>query len=400
MRILIVSNWFPPVLSGSSFYSSSLARSLVARGHQVAVVTLDWGPEYRPPDDVPFPVYRLPVRRLPKLSLFYNLRLMGLAFTPGNCRRMKSLVAEHRSEIIHHVNHIFDTTFLSVRTARAMGIPVVGSITTPIQNEKRWRQTLMRYADRLTVGRFGVQRWDGIVSLDHIVHDYVGQVYGPQAQRRSVVIPFGVRVESMSLYEERSAELSQRPQILMVGHIHSFRNPTQLVRAMPLIVKECPGTRLVLAGRVDLEEPVRVARKLGLTEDQVKFLGETPHHETVRLMQASHIYASWATGPYRGLGTAPMEAMLCQTPVVNDLPENLFGEATLKNGENIVLVDSRDPRSIADGIVALLMDETLRQRIGAAGRRFVLEHLSWERIAEQMESFYERILTQHANRQE
>ncbi len=388
----MVSNWFPPILSGSSFYTSSLAQALSARGHDVMVVTLDWGTEQAVPDDTPFSVHRLPVLKIPRLGMFYNLDLMGFAFTPRNRRRLRLLLEQHGSEILHHVNHIFDTTFLSTSVARSVGIPIVGSITTPIQNQSPFKQRLMQLADQLTVGHFGVQRWDGIVSLDRTVHDYVGRVYGQRTQARSVVIPFGVPLESMSLYEDRAPSRSARPQILMVGHIHPFRNPTQLVRAMPLILQAVPEARLVLAGRVDLQEPVEVARELGLTEDRVSFLGQRPHEETVRLMKTSHCFASWASGPYRSLGTAPMEAMLCETPVVNDLPEDLFGEGALRKDENIILVDSRDHESIAAGIIPLLQNRALRQRIGSAGRSFVQEVLAWEGIAERMEDFYQRLL--------
>jgi len=139
---------------------------------------------------------------------------------------------------------------------------------------------------------------------------------------------------------------------------------------------------------------VKEAKRLGLSGDQVVFLGETPHEETVRLLKSSHAFASWATGPFLGLGTAPMEAMLCQTPVVNDFPENLFGEGKLKNGENIILVNSKDPASIAENIIRLLDDEPFRQKVGAGGRKFVMENLNWERIAEAMEQFYKQILKQ------
>lgn len=398
MRIMLFSNWLPPVVSGSSFYTSSLAHSLTTLGHDVVAVTLDWGAEYAPAQNLPFPVYRLPVMKIPQLPMFYNLKLMGFAFTPANRRRLKELIEHHQIQILHHVNHIFDTTFLSVSAARACKIPIVGSITTPIQHESAAKQCLMSIGDRATVGLFGVKRWDGIVPLDWDGYRYVGDLYGRQAQERSVVIPFGVRVESMPLYEEPLPEHSPQPQILMVGHIHPFRNPVQLVRAMPLVLNAFPQARLLLAGRVDLKEPAKVADELGLRGNQVRFLGPTAHEETVRLMKDSHIFASWCSARYKGLGTAPMEAMLCQTPVINDLPENLFGEGRLKNGENIVLVDSLDPRSIADAIIHLLKDEDLRKRIGAAGRRFVLENLSWDGIARQMEQFYGQVLSRHGER--
>jgi glycosyltransferase involved in cell wall biosynthesis len=397
MRVMLFSNWIPPVISGSSYYTSSLAQSLAVRGHEVVVVTLDWGPAYSQNSSFPFPVHRLPVIRIPALPVFYNLRLMGLGFTVGNIRRLKALIKRHQPHVLHHVNHIFDTTFLTAYVAHSMGIPLVGSITTPIQHENRFRQQLMALVDRATLGRFGVRKWDGVVCLDREVYEYVRKQYGRQAERRAIVIPFGVRMESKSLYEDSSLGRPERPQLLMVGHIHPFRNPVQLIRAMPIVLRDVPQARLILAGRVDLEEPVRVARTLGLTAEQVTFLGQTSHDQVVQLMKTSHVFVSWVTGPYHSLGTAPMEAMLCQMPVVNDIREDLFGEGKLKNWENIVLVNSQDPQSIAEAIIRLLQDEDFRQRVGAAGRRFVIDHLSWESIAQQMEQFYGLVLTGRPN---
>ena len=394
MKIFFISNWFPPVTSGSSFYVSSLAQALHARGHEIHVITLDWGPEFHPSETEGLTTHLLPVIRLPKLPIFYNLKLMGLAFTPSNIKRLQTLVRENNPDILHHVNHVFDMNFLSVLVSKIEKIPLVGSITTPVQHQNPWIHGLYTLADRMTIGFFGTCRWDGIVSLDNTAHQYVKRVYGERTQRKSKMIPFGVPLEIIDLYTGTPVERSGRPQILFVGHIHPFRDPTLLVRAMPLILKRVPNARLVLAGRVGLSNPVKEAKRLGLSGDQVVFLGETPHEETVRLLKSSHAFASWATGPFLGLGTAPMEAMLCQTPVVNDFPENLFGEGKLKNGENIILVNSKDPASIAENIIRLLDDEPFRQKVGAGGRKFVMENLNWERIAEAMEQFYKQILKQ------
>ncbi len=394
MRILFFSNWFPPVLSGSSFYTSSLAQALAGRGHDVQVVTLDWGDD-APPVATAYPVHCLPCRRLPKTALFFNAKRMGWSWTPGNRRRLLDIVRSQRTDVLHHVNHIFDSTLLTASVARRAGIPLVGSITTPIQHEKPVMHALMSLADRIALGPLGVCRWDGIVSLDLSAHTYVARRYGRTAEGRSRIIPFGVRLEAMPLYETRPPR-SEHPQVLFVGHIHPFRNPTQLVRAMAIVRKTIPNARLVLAGRVDMREPIETAAKLGLGDDAVLFRGETGHADVIRLMQTSHAFASWATGPYPGLGTAPMEAMLCETPVINDLPENLFGEGNLRDGQNIVLVNGRDPQSVADALLRLLSDAELRARIGAAGRRFVLECLSWDRIAAQVEDLYKDVLARRA----
>ena len=391
MRILLITHWFPPIVSGSSFYAKSLAEALGARGHEVTIITLDWGEDPMLDSSLPFQIHRLRVVKVPRLPFFYNLKLMGFAFTSANRRRLIQLIRQNRPHIIHCVNHIFDTNFLAVSVGRTCGIPVVGSITTPVQHQNPWLQKLYHWADVSTIGWFGVRRWDGIVSLDQTVHRYVGRVYGTKVQKKSEVIPFGVRLESAPLYENPSPR-SSRPQILMVGHIHPFRNPTELIRAMPYVLKEVPDARLILAGRVDLAEPLKVSQELGLTKNQIEFLGEAEHSKTIHLMKTSHVFASWVTGPYPSLGTAPMEAMLCETPVICDVPENLFGEGRLKDGENIVLVNSKDPQAIAKDLIRLLKSSALRERIGRAGRRLILESFSWEHIAEEMELFYKKFL--------
>ena len=393
MRILVTSNWFPPMITGSAYYAANVAQSLSSRGHEVAVATLDWGAEHVPMQ-TSYPVHQLPVRRVPKLPIFYNLRDMGFVTWTGARRRLTELVRQFRPHVIHHVNHIFDSTFMTVAVARAANIPIVGSITTPIQHQSPWKQWLLEQADRATVGAFGVKCWDGIVSLDRSIHYYVERVYGARTAKRSRVIPFGVRLERMRDYDDCVAERPGRPQILFVGHIHPFRNPAQLVRAMPLVLEAVPEARCVLAGRVDLKEPVRAAQELGLGEDQVTFLGQTSHSQVVELMQQSHVFANWVTGPYRSLGTAAMEAMLCKLPAINDLPEDLFGDDTLRHDKNIVLMDKRNPRSIAQALIGLLTNEPYRQRIALAGRRFVLETLDWDKVASQMEDLYAHVLQQ------
>ena len=45
---------------------------------------MDWGPEFVPATSLPFPVHRLPVIKVPKLPLFYNLDKMGFAFNSAH----------------------------------------------------------------------------------------------------------------------------------------------------------------------------------------------------------------------------------------------------------------------------------------------------------------------------
>ncbi|NPV77117.1 MAG: glycosyltransferase family 4 protein [Anaerolineae bacterium] len=147
-----------------------------------------------------------------------------------------------------------------------------------------------------------------------------------------------------------------------------------------------------MVGRAFLQEPIEIANRLGLTQDQVCFLGEISHEELITLYKQSHVFAAWMTGRFKSLGTAPMEAMLCEVPVVTDIPEDLFGKARLVDGQDVILVNSLNPKSIASGIIKVLENEKLRQTVGVNGRNFVLENLSWSTIARQVALFFQEVL--------
>lgn len=391
---MVVSNWLPPVSTGSSFYAESLARALAARGHEVHAVTLDWDGGFRPDPQPSFAMHMLPVVKLPKLGIFYGMNHMGFAYNPANVARLRELVRRIRPDVIHQVNHIFDTVFLSLAAATPFGIPVVGSITTPIQHQKPALQRALQAADRCSVGAFGVRRWARVVSLDAEVHEYVGRSYGPKVQARSVVIPLAPRFDDSALYDSIEGKPSPTPFILSIGQMHPFRNPVQLVRAMPLLLEEFPDARLMLVGRRDIAEPERAARELELDESRVAMPGELPHRRMLELMKEAHVHASWITGPFRNLGTAHLEAMLCGLPVVSDVPENLYGEGRLKNGENIVIVDQHDLGSIVDGLSRLLRDASLRRRIADGALKLVREELTWRTLVKEMERLYDDVLAE------
>ncbi len=369
----------------------SLAKALTELGHKVCVVTIDWKLPNDEDASLPFPVHRLPVMRLPKLPVFYNIELIGRTFTLKNRCLLSKIIQDFKPDILHHVNHIFDMVYLTNWAGKKFEIPVVGSITTIVQHENPLIQAVMSLADKFTLGIPGVQRWDGIISLDRNAHDYVTRIYGSGCSRKSQIIPFSIPLKSHTVYSNH-LPLPAWPQILYAGHIHPFRNPSRLVEAMPLVLERFPDARLVMVGRAFLQEPIEIANQLGLTQDQIRFLGEISHEELITLYKQSHVFAAWMTGRFKSLGTAPMEAMLCEVPVVTDIPEDLFGQARLVDGQNIILVNSLDPASIASGIIKVLENEKLRQTVGANGRNFILENLSWPAIARQAALFYQETL--------
>ena len=73
MRIVVVNNFFPPRVGGSSHLADALARGYAARGHEVLVVTAAYGQTAEQEDRDGIRVVRFPAVMLPE-TRFAGLR--------------------------------------------------------------------------------------------------------------------------------------------------------------------------------------------------------------------------------------------------------------------------------------------------------------------------------------
>jgi glycosyltransferase involved in cell wall biosynthesis len=78
-----------------------------------------------------------------------------------------------------------------------------------------------------------------------------------------------------------------------------------------------------------------------------------------------------------GVPTALLEAAACGRPIV---ATDVAGcRDVVAHGRNGFLVPSNDPAALAEALERLIKDESLRVRMGAAGREIVLgKYTSWQ----------------------
>jgi len=93
---------------------------------------------------------------------------------------------------------------------------------------------------------------------------------------------------------------------------------------------------------------------------------------------------------YETFGIPLVEAMSAQVPVVasrvGGIPE------VVADGETGVLVERGDPMALAEAIGRLLENESLRDRMGRAGRERVLRLFSWDRVATATLDLYQGLI--------
>lgn len=81
----------------------------------------------------------------------------------------------------------------------------------------------------------------------------------------------------------------------------------------------------------------------------------------------------------------PMEAMACGCAVVLTRV-GAVPDYTIEN-KTAIICEPQSTEQLAEGILKLVGDETLRKKISEAGRRHITENFSWSDSTRQLERF-------------
>lgn len=176
--------------------------------------------------------------------------------------------------------------------------------------------------------------------------------------------------------------------ILFTGRLTWVKGINSLVRAMPEILSQAPKTKLVVLGRGEMAEELRVlASQLNVT-DKIIFVDKWVE-EAERLL----IYASsdlvCAPSRYEPFGIVCLEAMSMKKPVI-------VGNGGLREpvveGEEGYYCNPDNPHDIADKAIRILKDDELARQFGENGRKRVEGNFTWDKIARSTIDLYQAML--------
>ena len=375
MRILMLAQFYPPILGGEERHVRNLAQALVTRGHDVAVVTLSDDAKNSEDFDGPVRVSRISGLMQRAAWLFSDSgRRHATPFPdPEMTMRLHTIVKSFKPDVIHAHNWII-RSFLPV--AKLTAAPLV--LTLHDYSMVCAKKTLMR-GDTVCAGpsvsrcvpcageHYG--RLKGFVTaatnsvagaLQARIVDRIVTVSSAVAEGNSLVdrVPYQVipnfipdHFPSEDGHEQRLAELPREPYMLFVGDlrrlkgVHAAIDAYQKLRSAPplvLIGRECPDTPKTLPPGVTI-------------------LHSWPHGAIMHAWRKSLFGLVPSIWP-DPCPTTALEAMACSKAVVGARSGGI--PDMVDHGVNGMIVPPNDPVALAEAMQALIDDPERTRHMG------------------------------------
>ena len=209
------------------------------------------------------------------------------------------------------------------------------------------------------------------------------------------IINFGVNTEEL-IKRDREIEHTDFMGIMAADKIVlSLRNHQPiydvetLINSIPAVIKEIPQVKFIIAGSGATTEKLRCLAKDIDVLEHIVFTGRYDKDQMKKLLAAADIYISTSLSD-AGIAASTAEAMAAELPVViTNTGEN---ELWIDQGENGFLFAAGNSKDVAKNILLLLKDNPLRERIGALGRKTIVDRNDHKNEMKKMESQYYRIL--------
>ncbi|MFK0118154.1 glycosyltransferase family 4 protein [Streptomyces sp. NPDC090994] len=367
MRVVIVTESFPPDVNGVAHCALQTARHLVDSGHVPLVVAPAPAPGTRPdPLAVPCPVVHVPSLPLPG---YPQVRVA----LPS--RRLAAAIAAHRADVVHLASP-FVLGVRGMAAAARLGVPAVAVYQTDLAG----------YA-RTYMGAGEAAAWRRIRS----VHSAADLTLAPSSAALHDLRAHGVPrvrlwprgVDTARFRPELRDEALRREFApngeLIVGYVGRLAPEKQVELLSGVCALD--GVRVVIVG----DGPSRTGLEQALPG--AVFLGRRTGDDLARVFASLDVFAH--TGPFETFCQTVQEAMASGVPVVAPAAGGPLD--LVDHGCTGLLVPPRDADAVRDAVAALAADPALRAACGSAGRAAV-EGRTWAAVGDRLIGHYTDVL--------
>lgn len=392
MRIMIVTDQYPPMVGGVPNVTHGLAVDFVNRGHQVWVVAPSYcSRDVRRIED------NIHVSRFSSFEwpTYKDLRIPFLPFAP-----IHQLIKQSDPDIIH-----VHSPIVLGNIAQMLGF----SLRKPVIATNHYIPNNMMSRELLADPIIGKPLSN--VTYSYLVHFYnrCEYVTSPTQTALNLLAEHGLRAPSgvisngidLSCYSPGPSEPEvlrrlglpeDRPIILHVNRLSEEKRIDVLLEA---VAKMTMPAHIALASSGPAEALLRAHVERLQIQDRVSFLGFVRDADLVPLRRSSYCFVIPSEADLQSL--AMMEAMACGLPVIAAnsyaLPE------LVHHNQNGFLFQPGDSDELARHMDCLLSDQELHTRMGAESLNIISEH-DRNKVILKWEELYQRLATEFKETQQ
>lgn len=378
MKVALVLERFDPHRGGLEQWTMRFAAQLIRRGHEVHVVATRFDPQTRAVPIIPHQLRDVGPRRA--FAEAAQAKLFSLA---------PQVIHDMGSGWYCDVFHPHGGSWASVTQRKLLLYP-------------HWFRPLKRRVDRLLrrqrefralMSRQYADNGQILVALSHTVADDFRRFHGVPPERIRVVYN-GVDTDQFSPAHRPTYREAVRRELgvgdetllaLIVAHNFRLKGVPTLLRAMRRLTAEAEPVHLAVLGGKRLPFWRRMAGRLGV-ENAVSFVG--PKTDTTPYYAAADVYVHPTF--YDTCSLVVLEAAASGLPIVTS---RLNGVSELLHDgvEGLLISDPADADELA-GQLRILLDESLRLKMGRAARQTALKH-TLQRNVEEILAVYEEVVS-------
>jgi phosphatidylinositol alpha-mannosyltransferase len=362
MKIGLVTPYIYPLPGGVNAHVRFLYENLIARGHDVRIISSVHGPQRQSEGDV--------IRLGYGFSVPANGSVGTMTVAPRYAKQVREMLERERFDVLHfHEPFVPFLSLVILRESQSINIATFHAYAGWSPAYEFGKRMLGRFAKRLH-GRIAVS-----AAARHFVDRYFPGDYK--------VIPNGVDIHRLASAVPVAKYRDGTLNILFVGRFESRKGAMYMLKAYRVLKKRGFKCRLLMIGSGPQEREIRryiATRRL----TGVELLGRVSDDDKASYFATADVFVSPATGG-ESFGIVLLEAMAAGTPIVCS---DIHGyKGVVRRDQQAILVPPKDVKALTEALARVLGDAELRAQMGAAGRARAPQ-FSWENITAKVEDYY------------
>ncbi len=371
MRIALVSPYDFAYPGGVVNHISCLEQHFTAMGHDVRVIA----PASK--SITAFGDRFIPVGKPRPVPASGSVARITLSLLLGN--QVKEIFEREQFDICHLHEPLMP--MLCTTVLRLCPVPTVG--TFHASGGKPW------YSFWTPVGKHLLDKWfqklDSRVAVSDVAAGYANRFFPADYK----IIPNGIdshhfRPDVSPVDRYNDGKLN----ILFVGRMEKRKGVNDLIDAFRIVKEQVPESRLILVGPGTSLRRFYEAKVLRYGIKDVVFEGFASYDDLPRFYKRAHVVCLPATG-HESFGIVLLEAMAVGKPIV---ATDIDGyRSVVTNESEGLLVPPRNPQKLAESLLTLLRDESLRWKMGRRGEIKAVRY-DWDSVSQLVMDEYNNVL--------